>query len=142
MGPETITGLPTSGRLRPATSADTQFFWDGAREHRLLIQRCGACGTLRHPPGPACPSCRSLEWDTVEASGLGTLHSYIVHHHPPIPGFDKPVLVGLADLDEGTRLVANIDAELDDIRIGQRLSVFFLDQSEGWSVPQFRIEQG
>ena len=31
-------------RLAPATSPDTKFFWDGFRDHTLLIQRCGGCG--------------------------------------------------------------------------------------------------
>ena len=39
-------------RLAPSMSPDTQFFWDGLKEHRLLIQRCTV---VRHaaPPAPA-----------------------------------------------------------------------------------------
>ena len=72
----------------------------------LLIQRCAACHTLRHPPGPACTRCHSLEWDAVESRGRGKLASFVVMHKPLIEGFDFPHPVGLIELDEGVRLVA------------------------------------
>ena len=61
-------------RLAPAISPDTEFFWDGLREHKLLIQRCAGCGQLRHPPRPMCPNCRSLDWNTIESSGRGAIY--------------------------------------------------------------------
>ena len=97
-----------SARLAPSTTGDTQFFWDGVRAHRLLIQRCASCGALRHPPRPMCPQCHALEWDTVEASGRGTVYSFVIPHHPPLPWFPEPYVVALVDLEEGTRLVTNI----------------------------------
>ena len=95
-------------RLAPSMTPDTQFFWDGAKEHRLLIQRCAGCGTLRHPPRPMCPSCHSLEWDAVEASGRGTVFSFVMPRHPPLPWFDDGYIVALVELEEGTRLVTNL----------------------------------
>ena len=76
-----------SFRLSPSMTADTQFFWDGVKAHQLLIQRCAGCGRLRHPPRPMCPSCHSLEWETVEASGSGTVYSFVMPRHPPVPWF-------------------------------------------------------
>ena len=73
-----------SSRLAPSMTADTQFFWDGAKEQRLLIQRCGGCATLRHPPRPMCLSCHSLEWDTLEALGRGTVYSFVILRHQPL----------------------------------------------------------
>ncbi len=57
------------GRPSPTTTPSGS---KGRAQHRLLIQRCTGCGTLRHPPLPACPECRSFEWDTVESSGRGS----------------------------------------------------------------------
>jgi uncharacterized OB-fold protein len=131
--------LPTSGRLRPQITQDTAFFWDAAAAGRLEIQRCVECSALRYPPGPACPTCHSLTWEAVQVSGKGSLFSYTVVHHPPVPGFGGPAVVGAVELDEGVRLVANLDVDsADDLRIGEPLEVFFLDQEEGWSLPQFR----
>jgi uncharacterized OB-fold protein len=135
-----VTSLPTSGRIGPAANSDTQFFWDGTRAGRLLIQRCSDCQALRHPPGPACPHCHSLQWDTVEASGRGTLYSWTALHRPPALGFvDGPAVAVVVELAEGVRLISNIaDAEIDTLRIGEPLEVFFLEQDEGWTAPQFR----
>ena len=100
---------PAARPLRPRPSlTDDQLFWfDGLKEGKLLIQQCSQCGTLRHPPGPMCRSCRSLEWDTIEAAGGGAIHSFVVVHYPQIPSFDYPNQVVLVDLDEGVRVVAN-----------------------------------
>jgi uncharacterized OB-fold protein/acyl dehydratase len=106
-------------RPRPAVNDDNRFFWEGLEGGHLLIQRCAGCGALRHPPRPMCPRCRSLEWDTVCASGRGTVHSYVVPHHPRLPAFPEPYVVALVDLEEGTRLVSNLmDVAPADVRIG------------------------
>jgi uncharacterized OB-fold protein/acyl dehydratase len=111
---------------QPGISQDTQFFWDGLKEDKLLIQRCKACGTLRHPPGPVCTACHSFDWDTVQASGRGTIHSYVVMHHPKHPAFDYPHVVGLIQLEEGTRLVAPVVGVAHDaVKIGTPVQVEF-----------------
>lgn len=113
-------------RLAPSMSPDTQFFWDGLRDHRLLIQRCVDCGTLRSPPRPMCPSCNSLAWDTIEASGRGTVHSFVMPQHPPLPFMEYPYIVALIDLEEGLRLVSNL-REIDpgEAGIGMAVEVFY-----------------
>ena len=58
-------------RPHPALTQDNAFWFEGAQAHRLLIQHCTSCGTLRHPPLPACGVCGSLDWDVVESSGKG-----------------------------------------------------------------------
>ena len=97
-----------SDRLAPTVGPDTQFFWDGLRDRKLLIQRCTACQALRHPPRPMCPSCNSLDWDTVESSGRGTVHSFVMPQHPQLPLLEYPYIVALVELEEGTRLVSNL----------------------------------
>jgi uncharacterized OB-fold protein len=130
----------TQGRVRPARTGDTDYFWDGLVEHRLLIQRCLQCKTLRHPPGPMCPRCHSLEWDAVDSPGRGAVFSYTVVHAPYAPGFWQPSIIGVVELDEGVRVVANvIGTSPDELSLGTRVEVFFADQAEGWTVPQFRV---
>ncbi|MFE7225616.1 Zn-ribbon domain-containing OB-fold protein [Nocardioides sp. NPDC057577] len=118
---------------------DNEFFFTAAREGRLEIQRCGDCKTLRHPPAPACASCRSFAWDTVTASGRCTLHSWTVIHHPQDPAFTYPLAVGLVDLEEGTRLVADISGvDHDDLRLGMELEVGFAEHAHGEMLPRLR----
>jgi uncharacterized OB-fold protein/acyl dehydratase len=125
-------------RPRPVLTQDNAFWFEGARERKLLIQRCASCGKLRHPPRPMCGECRSLEWDTVEASGRGTVYSYVVNHHPQVPAFDYPLAVGLVELEEGTRLVANVvGVEPADVPVGMPVEVEFVDHDPELTLPAF-----
>jgi uncharacterized protein len=113
-------------RLAPMISPDTEFFWDGLREHKLLIQRCNGCGTLRNPARPMCPHCRSLSWEAIEASGRGTVYSYVMPHEPKFPFFDYPYIVVLVELEEGVRLLSNLcDIDPADVTVGMGVEVFF-----------------
>jgi 3-oxo-4,17-pregnadiene-20-carboxyl-CoA hydratase alpha subunit len=126
-------------RPRPALTQDNAFWFEGARQHRLLIQRCKQCGTLRHPPRPMCSECRSYEWDVVDASGRGTVYSFVVNHYPQVPAFDYPLAVGLIELEEGTRLVADvIGVEPSEIRVGMPVEVEWVDHDPDLSLPAFR----
>jgi uncharacterized OB-fold protein len=118
---------------------DNVFWFDAAREGRLLIQRCVECENLRHPPGPACPVCRSFEWDTLESTRRGTLHSWTVIHHPQDPAFTYPLAVGLLDLAEGTRLVADIEGVApEELRIGMEMEVVFGAHAHDETLPRLR----
>lgn len=131
--------MTASERPHPVVNHDTKFWWDGAREGHLLIQRCSNCKTLRHPPVAMCPECLSLEWETVEASGKGVLYSYVVVHHPAAPGFAAPYAVGLVELEEGTRVVTNIvQVDPSELRIGMSLQLDFEQVDDELTVPQFR----
>jgi len=126
-------------RPRPAVSDDTRFFWEGAGRGELLIQRCAACGELRHPPRPMCPRCRSLDWVSVRASGRGTVHSYVVPHHPRLPAFPDRYVVALVDLEEGTRLVTNlVGIAPDDVRIGMAVELECTKVDDELVLPLFR----
>lgn len=124
---------------RPNADRDSAVFWGGVAGGQLLLQQCSGCGELRHPPGPMCPKCRSLDWSTIPASGHGTVFSRIVVHYPELGGFRYPYVVALVELAEGVRMVANIrDAEPDDVSIGAPVSLFFEDHGE-FRLPQFRL---
>jgi uncharacterized OB-fold protein len=85
-----------------------------------------------------CGECQSTEWSSVEASGKGTVHSYTVLHHPPIPGYDLPCPIGLIDLEEGTRVVANISGcAIDDVHIGMKVECRFENVDDETKLPFF-----
>ncbi|MGA2519756.1 MAG: bifunctional MaoC family dehydratase N-terminal/OB-fold nucleic acid binding domain-containing protein [Acidimicrobiales bacterium] len=130
---------PESLRPRPAITHDNAFFFDGARHGQLLVQRCTACTTLRHPPRPACPTCGSLEWDTVTASGRGTVYSFVVVHHPQAPGFEYPLPIAVVELEEGTRLVADlVGVDPADVRVGMPVVVELVAVDDELTLPMFR----
>ncbi|NUT36490.1 MAG: hypothetical protein HOV79_25835 [Hamadaea sp.] len=111
-------------RIRPVVTADTAFFWAGAAAGELRIQRCTGCGALRHPPGPACPACGADKPDHVVATGRGEVFSYVVHHHPAIPGRRLPVVVALVALPEGVRVLGELlDVDPERVRIGMPVRI-------------------
>ncbi|MFD5079746.1 bifunctional MaoC family dehydratase N-terminal/OB-fold nucleic acid binding domain-containing protein [Streptomyces sp. NPDC058371] len=134
---------PEGRRPRPVINRDNAAFWEGVGRHRLLIQRCEGCGTLRFPWLPGCNACGSLEWDSVEASGEGTVYSYVVMHHPPFPAFDPPYAVGLIELAEGVRIVSNVvGVPYDEVRIGMPVRLRFERYDEELELPVFSADGG
>lgn len=126
-------------RPRPVMTRDIAWWFEAAREGRLLIQRCQECGQLRHPPLPACSRCRSFEWDTLESSGRGRIFSFVVMRYPEIPGFDYPNPIGLIELEEGTRLVANLLGDPADLAVDQEVECEFVRHDEDLVLPAFRV---
>ena len=84
-----------------------------------------------------CPACHSVRWATREASGRGTIYSWIVSHHPT-EADELPRVVVLVDLEEGVRLVSNLrDVPPANVRNGMDVEVYFHD-FDGVVLPQFR----
>jgi uncharacterized protein len=128
--------------MRPVVSRDTKFFWDGMLAGELRIQRCGGCGTLRHPPGPMCPHCQqrcSADPGYVVASGTGTVFSYVAHHHPPVPGKRLPLVIALVELDEGVRVLGEMaGVSPDQVSIGMPVRIEYLRIDDDLTLPAWR----
>ena len=121
----------------PVVNRDDQYFWDGVQDDRLLVRSCAGCRHVQHPLTPMCPKCGSVTWDTRQLSGKGTLNSWIVSRHPTEPD-EEPRMVALIDLDEGLRLVSNLqDIDPADVENDMRLEVLFTEV-DGVKLPQFR----
>jgi uncharacterized OB-fold protein len=129
-------------RPRPVVNRDNAGFWEGVAHHRLLIQRCTSCAALRFPWLPGCNNCGGPDWDTVEASGEGTVYSYVVMHHPPFPAFDPPYAVALVELAEGVRMISDVvGVPYDKVRIGMPVRLEFRSYDEELVLPVFRARE-
>jgi uncharacterized OB-fold protein len=129
--------------MLPVVTPDTAFFWDGTAVGELRIQRCATCGVLRHPPGPMCPACGEASGGgyTV-AAGAGEVFSYVVHHHPPVPGKRLPMVVALVQLPEGVRILGEMPGvRPDQVRIGLPVRVTFTRAGD-MSLPAWRPAEG
>ncbi|HUI02914.1 MAG TPA: Zn-ribbon domain-containing OB-fold protein [Acidimicrobiales bacterium] len=127
----------------PAVNAETAPWWEAAAAHRLVVQRCGACGTTRHPPGPVCPACRSEQAEWHELPGTGTVYTYTVVRQAFIPALaDRlPYAVIAVELDDagGARMVSNlVEAEPTEAAVGMAVEVVWEDMGPEVSVPRFR----
>jgi uncharacterized OB-fold protein len=130
--------------MRPQVTRDTAFFWAGTAVGELRIQRCGACGALRHPPGPMCPACGEAgDGGYAVAAGTGEVFSYVVHHHPPVPGKQLPMVVALVELPEGVRMVGEMPGvRPDQVRIGLPVRVTFARVDDDLTLPAWRPAEG
>ena len=134
--------LAAADVLRPVVTPDTEFFWDGTARGELRIQRCGECGALRHPPGPMCPDCGTGRPGHVVAAGTGEVYSYVVHHHPPVPGRQVPFVVALVQLTEGVRMVGELlGTDPDQVRIGMPVRADFARVDGELTLPAWREDR-
>lgn len=113
--------------MRPASSKDTQFFWDGVNAHELRIQK-RPDGTLQHPPVPAVWADKDAPVDYVVAAGTGTVYSYVVHHAPKVPGRSLPFVIALVELDEGVRMLGELrGVDPSEVQIGMPVRATYID---------------
>jgi uncharacterized OB-fold protein len=127
----------------PAASAETVGWWEAAADHRLVVQRCTACGRTRHPPGPVCPFCRSSSAEWSALPGTGTVYTYTVVRQAFIPSLrDKiPYTVIVVELDgaEGARIVSNlVDVEPQEVTVDMPVEVVWEDMGPELALPRFR----
>jgi uncharacterized OB-fold protein len=114
-------------------------FWEAAREHRLVLQRCSACGAYQFYPRPFCIACDrddALEW--VDASGTGTVYSAVTVHMPVSEDLDPPYQVAIVELAEGPRITSNIVGGCV-AAIGDRVQVAWRERTDPFPpVPVFK----
>lgn len=130
-----------AARPLPEETPLTEPFWQAARERRLVVQRCIACGRLRWPPEVACYECGSLDHEWAEMSGRATLYTWTVAHPPLLPYFQQraPWPIAVVQLDEGPRLVTNITGLApDQYEIGMPLGATFESISNDVTLIVFR----
>jgi len=125
----------------PQPGPDMVPFFEAARRHELVVQRCAGCGTMRFPARAICSRClaRGAVW--VPVSGRGTVFSFAIMHQAVHPGFaaEVPYAIVVIELDEGPRLLSNlIDCPTGDVRIGMPVEVTFDDVTPEVTLPKFR----
>ena len=119
----------------PTTNLETEHYWAAAKEGKLLVKRCNACGEVHYYPREICPHCGSTDTEWREASGKGTIYSFSVMRRAEIP-----YVIAYVTLDEGVTMMSNIvDADFDAIAIGKAVEVTFRETEGGMALPVFRL---
>jgi uncharacterized OB-fold protein len=136
-----LSGVLSLPQARP-DGLDRPFF-DAAREHRLVVQRCNACGSTQFPPEVVCTACQSHDVGWHEVAPVGTLTSFARVWHPVVPALidNVPYLVGVVEVAPGARLVGNIvgDPRRDDLVYDMRVDAVFEDHDDaGVTLIQWR----
>lgn len=133
-------------RLKPIPIPDdlTRPFWAAAKEWRLVVQRCTACGYYNHPPRNVCDACLAQDFRFEQVSGAGRIHSFTVMHQRDVPGFESeaPFINIVIELEEQPMLLMVSSLPVSDrerVRIGAPVKVDFEDRGNDVIVPQFRL---
>jgi uncharacterized protein len=136
-------------KARPNIDQDNEAFWDGLAQHKLLLWRCGQCGTWYWPKAYCRehenePFAAQMSWQP--ASGTGRIFSANVHRWAFDPAFtdDVPYAFVMIELDEGPLISSMLTEPVEDpvAAIGQRVEVVFedhLDLADGFVLPKFRL---
>lgn len=84
-------------------------WWSAVSEGRILLLQCKRCDAAWLPWMPHCPDCGSgSQTTTIEASGRGTLYSWVVVHSSQSCPDEVPFTVAAVRLDEGAVLYGRL----------------------------------
>lgn len=127
-------------RPLPRIDADSEKYWESAREHSLKLQRCNSCGAFRFYPSHACHKCRSLEFEWEPVSGRGEVYTYSVLKRARGNSFEDmlPLVLVLVTLEEGPTMMGNLfECPEDKIRFGMPVKLSYEDVNEQIALPVF-----
>jgi uncharacterized OB-fold protein len=111
-------------------------FFDGVRAGRLVVQRCGGCGTPAVPPRAFCSVCQRREWERTPLEGTGEVASYTVIRVPPgRMAAEAPYAIVVVRFPEGVSLLGRTTGiPLEGLRVG--LPVRFVPPTDPPSDPK------
>ena len=105
-------------------------FWEGLREHRILVQYSPSSNTYVFYPRTLAPGTLSDDLEWREINGAGTLYTFTVARRPTGPPWAHatPQLLAVVQWDVGPRISTElVDVDPADIRIGMRVAPVFCD---------------
>lgn len=95
--------------------------------YRLAGWRCNHCGTFHQEKPIVCRKCGARDFVEAELPKEGKLLAYTVLKTPP-KGFESqtPYIIGLIELDDGTRILSQIvDVREDELKPEMRVEAVF-----------------
>ena len=124
----------------PLPYPESEGFWQGCKNHELLIRRCLDCKTYRHPPLPVCPNCQSWKWEWSKISGKGRVEGFTIVTRALFPGMPVPYNVARVEMEEqkGLLIIVNIiNCPLEDIAVDMTVKVIFEELSDNFTIYYF-----
>jgi uncharacterized protein len=129
----------TPKRPLPIWDTDTEGYWKGAREHKLMVKRCTRCGYVGFPPYPICRRCSSMELDWVPAAGGGHIYTWTTVYRSTRPEFvaDVPYTLAVVELsDYPIRIPARLKGVAPrGVQVGASVRIQFEDVTPEVSLP-------
>lgn len=93
---------------------------------KVMMTKCQQCGKAFFPPKADCPRCVSSNVEWLEISSIGTLLTFTVVNYGP-SGFenDTPYTLGIAEFEEGVKVLGRVSREIspEEIKVGMRVKL-------------------
>ena len=126
---------------------ETKPFWDGLREQKLMLPKCGDCSRVFFYPRIICPHCQSRNVGWIQGSGRGKLHSFEIAYQTISRAFKvkPPYVLAMIELEEGPRMLSNlIDIEPDPkkIKCDMPVEIVYQKMTDEVTLPLFRPSGG
>lgn len=95
--------------------------------YRLEAGKCTKCSAVQFPKRLICPECGNRNFETIILNRYGKVLTYTVIHVAPSQFSDQaPYPVGIIELDEGVKLLAQItDCPLEELRVEMPVKIEF-----------------
>lgn len=126
-----MTYLP-KGLPEPVTEPDKLDlpYWQGTRQNKLMVQRCGKCRTWQWGPEWLCHECHSFDMKWVEVKGAGRIYSWTRCWHPvhPVLKGHHPYIAVVVELPAAgsIRMLGNLLGPHDQkVEIGAPVTAVF-----------------
>ena len=113
------------GKPAPRVTELNRLYFEGCALGELRLRRCSRCRARFRFAHSFCPKCWSLELDWLTASGRGRVSHFSVVYQPPSAAFEVPYVLALIELEEGVRMMSNVQCDPSEIKIGLAVRVTF-----------------
>lgn len=129
-----------NGKPLPLMQGLTREFYEWCRRGELRFQRCLGCREWRHVPREMCPACGSSAWEWARSKGRGRVFTWTVVARAAHPAFttDVPYAPAVIEMEEGVRLLSQVDCPPDELSIDMPVEVVFEDVTTAVTLPRFR----
>jgi len=97
------------------------------QRYRLEAAKCKKCAHIQFPARLICAECGHREFEKINLKRTGKLLTYTIIHVAPSQFTDQvPYAVGIIELDDGARLLAQIaDCPQEALKTGMALRIEF-----------------
>lgn len=132
----------TEPRPLPEPTPVSAPFWQGLREHRILVQYSPSSGRYVFYPRTLAPGTLADDLEWREIDGAGSVYTFTIACRPTGPPWADalPQILAVVQWDVGPRVSTElVDVDPAGIHIGMRVSPVFCDvPDEGITLLRYR----
>ena len=110
-------------------------FYEFLKNRIFRAPYCTNCKRKWFPPRIYCPRCgqEMVRWE--EMSHTGKIYAFTQQERSL--RFGKPDVIGIVELDSGERLLTKINGKFEELKIGMKVKLEFLDIDDNITLHTF-----